>query len=409
MEYTISTHNGSNVSQEHNLRNRSITDKENHINREGIHETWLHIGMRDAYHKLFDDYMLEYNSLQKREDRKIHNYFNHVRDDSRKHTAYELIISIGSKNNRPDDKIAKKIMFDFCKNWASRNPNLVMIGAYYHADEVGVPHVHIDYIPVAEGYQRGMRRQNGLVKSLGNMGFIKNGKDTAQIQWERRENNVLEKLCLSYGLEIVHPEKEKPIRHLEKKDYIMQQNVREYKKASEHFKQAIEELQRAVELMHCSSGSIPEWIRKKKTFTGKEEYIINGEDMPKLFKVFNVARECTYHFPKFGKEEKSFFAKAMDDIKFAYEQYANSFLVDERQAYEHAINILSKKVDDLERDKVDLKQDIQLMVRKIKTQKDEIDNMTLFIDDLELTSEYKIHKKQQEFNKQYSQGLEIER
>ena len=38
MGVTISTHNGSSVSREHNIRNRKITDKEEHIDREGHYE-----------------------------------------------------------------------------------------------------------------------------------------------------------------------------------------------------------------------------------------------------------------------------------------------------------------------------------------------------------------------------------
>ena len=81
-----------------------------------------------------------------------------------------------------------------------------MIGAYYHADEDGVPHVHIDYIPVATGYVNGMTTQSALVKALGQQGFTKEGKETAQIKWERRENAELEKWCNAFGIEeIDHP------------------------------------------------------------------------------------------------------------------------------------------------------------------------------------------------------------
>ena len=47
----------------------------------------------------------------------------------------------------------------FYDGWKERNPRLELIGAYYHADEDGVPHVHIDYIPVATGYVNGMSTQ----------------------------------------------------------------------------------------------------------------------------------------------------------------------------------------------------------------------------------------------------------
>ena len=95
---------------------------------------------------------------------------------------------IGVYGKEVDDDTGKQIMRDFVDSWKERNPNLDMIGAYYHADEQGKnPHVHIDYIPVAHGYRRGLDTQNGLVKALGEMGIQKNGRSTAQIQWEAKQ------------------------------------------------------------------------------------------------------------------------------------------------------------------------------------------------------------------------------
>lgn len=46
-----------------------------------------------------------------------------------------------------------------------------MIGAYYHQDEPqGTPHLHIDYICVAE-CNRGMKLQNSLTRALAAQGF----------------------------------------------------------------------------------------------------------------------------------------------------------------------------------------------------------------------------------------------
>lgn len=54
-------------------------------------------------------------------------------------------------------------MRKFVEEWQERNPNLELIGAYYHGDEPGAePHVHLDYIPVAHGYTKGIETQTGL-------------------------------------------------------------------------------------------------------------------------------------------------------------------------------------------------------------------------------------------------------
>lgn len=205
MGFTIATHNGSVVAREHNIRNEKVVSKESHIDLQGEHETWVDEKPREAYKRLFGGAVERYNDKQSREDRKITNYYADVCKDAKKHPVYEMIISIGNRDNMVNEQTGKAIMRDFVDGWKERNPNLELIGAYYHADEEGVPHVHCDYIPVAHGYSRGMDTQNGLVKALGEMGFEKQGKATAQILWEHRENNTLETLCKARGLDIEHP------------------------------------------------------------------------------------------------------------------------------------------------------------------------------------------------------------
>ena len=214
MGVTISTHNGSVVAREHNIRNEKVTSKESHIDPNGVFEVWHDEKVRDAYHRLFDEAVEQYNAKQTRPDRRIKNYYKDVCDDVKKHAAYEMIIAVGCRNGETiDDSVGKEIMREFVDGWRERNPNLEMIGAYYHADEQGVPHVHIDYVPVAHGYTKGMATQNGLVKALSEMGFEKQGRDTAQIQWERRENECLDGLCRARGLEVDHPKVERA-KHL---------------------------------------------------------------------------------------------------------------------------------------------------------------------------------------------------
>lgn len=206
---TISTHNGSAVHQGHNVRQENIVSKEEHIDPNGIHEVWKHEPVRQAYHRLFDDAVREYNEKQTREDRQIKNYYNKMRDSDTQHPAYEMIIGVYPQaGEQMTEEQGRAILKEFCDTWQERNPNLEMIGAYYHADEEGEPHVHIDYIPVAHGYTRGMETQAGLVKALGEMGFEKQGRATAQIQWEQRENAFLDKLCRGHGLEVSHPKQE---------------------------------------------------------------------------------------------------------------------------------------------------------------------------------------------------------
>lgn len=212
MKVTIATHNGSAVARDHNIRNERVVSKETHIDPNGVYEIWHDEKVRDAYKRIFGGAVQDYNERQERTDRKIKNYYKTVCDDKKKHPVYEMIIGIYGKDENgvqlcPEEQ-GRAIMKDFVDGWKDRNPNLELIGAYYHADEQGEPHVHIDYVPVAHGYKKGMNTQNGLVKAFGEMGIEKQGKATAQMQWEKRENDHLDMLCRARGLEVGHPKEQ---------------------------------------------------------------------------------------------------------------------------------------------------------------------------------------------------------
>ena len=224
MGVTISTHNGSAVAREHNIRNPKVVSKEAHIKPNGKFEIWHDEKPRDAYNRLFGQALEEYNNKQKRSDRKIRDYYNHICNDKMKHPVYEMIIAVGSRDNTVDEETGYSVLRAFYDGWKQRNPNLELIGAYYHADEDGVPHIHIDYVPVATGYVNGMTTQSALVKALGQQGFHKEGKATAQIKWEKRENTELEKLCNSFGIDVEHPLIEGR-KHIETERYKFQAQV----------------------------------------------------------------------------------------------------------------------------------------------------------------------------------------
>lgn len=212
MKVTIATHNGSAAHRDHNIRNEKVVSKEDHIDPKGVHENWIDERPRDAYDRIFGDAVDRYNVKQTREDRKITSYYNQIRDSEKQHPVYEMIIGVYSKDHNKGvmmpEEDQKAILREFVDGWKERNPNLELIGAYYHADEEGEPHVHCDYVPVAHGYSKGIDTQAGLVKALGEQGFTKQGKDTAQVLWQRRENKALEDLCKARELTVLHPREE---------------------------------------------------------------------------------------------------------------------------------------------------------------------------------------------------------
>ena len=109
----------------HNARVPRIVNGEEHIDISRPHKTILNCGsLEKCYQQIFDEAVEEYNAKQTRKERKITNYLEHVTNDKRrgKHNgkadgarkpAYELIMQLGNRRNRPDDKKAAAILEDF--------------------------------------------------------------------------------------------------------------------------------------------------------------------------------------------------------------------------------------------------------------------------------------------------------
>lgn len=235
MAYTISFQNRPQANRDHNIRNTKITQKEQHIDPKGHYEIWHDETLRDAYNRIFGAAVEEYNAKQTRTDRKILDYLKKIKDNNLKNPkkpVYECIVQVGNRDNQPPEEVSRAILRQFYEDWEKSNPQLEIIGAYYHADEPnGTPHMHIDYVPVGEGYKRGLRKQNSLSKALEMQGFkdmrkVNNKTLTPQQQWQYKEVARLEALCISdrFDIEVFHPQREHR-EHLSKQDYILQQQI----------------------------------------------------------------------------------------------------------------------------------------------------------------------------------------
>lgn len=236
---TISTHNGSTLSQRHNRRDKKITDKEKHIKKDGQYEIWGDVDIKKAYKVIFDKAIADYNENQKRKDRQIKDYYEKIEQDKKKHTCYEMIVGVYGEDSTPEQK--KEILKEFAKDWKQRNPNLVMVGCYWHNDEEGEQHIHIDYIPVYRS-NKGLRLQNGLNKALEQQGIAQGESihETRQILWEKRENAYLELLCEEKGLEVKRSKETR--QHESTREYKLRQSEQE----KEELKTKYSELENAA-------------------------------------------------------------------------------------------------------------------------------------------------------------------
>ena len=114
-----------------------------------------------VFNKSFSNELLEYNNKQKRDDRKIDDYFKHV-ESSDKDIAVEIIIQISDKYYWDENPDKRKFMEDVyreqIKDLQEMFPNLIITNAMQHLDEAS-PHIHILGIPKATDYKRGLLAQ----------------------------------------------------------------------------------------------------------------------------------------------------------------------------------------------------------------------------------------------------------
>lgn len=276
-QVTISTHGGYVVAWEHNRRDPEYVKHEPHIDPDGQHETWADCSLRAFYEKTFEpariayderardsrkigkpylDYLTERAAELDRENEQIRAANGEAKAWNELHAeeieagtlekrklgkekpvtrpVYEEIIGVYPQDGLElTDEQCREILYLHVMgdgtpehpSWQQRHPGLKLIGAYYHADEPDGdgPHVHIDYVPVAE-CTRGMAVQNSLEKALAKEGLRSGVKVTAidgqehlvtaREQWSAVENNHLQELCEEKGYEVLHPQRGKKSVHL---------------------------------------------------------------------------------------------------------------------------------------------------------------------------------------------------
>ena len=221
---------------------------------------------------MFGAAIKEYNETQKRKDRKITNYYNKIKDEQNKSYCYEMIAQVGNYKSKPSEELQEKILKEFFDEFKNKYPNMKIVGGVIHQDESGCQHLHLDYIPIKH-CEKGLKCQVSMSGALREMGYEDKGKFSEQplIYWTRDCNNLLEGICNKYGLEIIHPEREKSIEKKQKHQAI--KSFRDDK--------ILEDLQSTFdELSHQNEEIIKEISKNKNEYIDKyNTYKINVEKM----------------------------------------------------------------------------------------------------------------------------------
>lgn len=256
MAQTVSVHNGNSatVGQEHNDRDPEYLKyhvNQEHVVPDGYHKSIVNEPIEEAINRIFADALEEYNA-KKRADtkhpgREIHDYYEHLTNqlnENKKRKAvkgnksgfeamqpcYEVIVQIGNCEtvnsrvndtydpNKLDPVLAEEMLLEAIERTKKQfmipavdkegNPILdengnqktwcciEIIGLYIHDDEIqkGI-HAHIDYVPVAHNYKRGLSMQPGLTGALTEMGLV---ADKIEEVAEERTRLMMEKYGIEY-------------------------------------------------------------------------------------------------------------------------------------------------------------------------------------------------------------------
>lgn len=208
--------------------NRDLTDKQKendwhkHIDWSKSHENVYldQTPLRDKFSEIFDGAVADYNAKQKRKDRRIDDYFQKVQDDKTLEPQREFIVQVGNiddyrtendkgeptGNSEADVKrnkeLANEILLEYYKSFKKRNPQLMIYNAVIHNDEAS-PHLHLNVIPVAEGYKQGMKRRPSFNKALREQGVKadENNNKSLWVNFRNQEVSALADLMRERGIE----------------------------------------------------------------------------------------------------------------------------------------------------------------------------------------------------------------
>lgn len=201
--------------------NRVITAHNVDISRTSDNVTYAKIGLHDFYEQIFGEALAEYNAKQKRADRQITDYYEHVKKSGKGKLFYEVVVQFGDLHDcgvgSENWKTAQAMLDEYMQKFEKRNPNLKVFNAVMHLDE-STPHLHIDFVPVAHKGQRGMPLKNSMSGALREQGFSSaNRMENEWTTWSESERSFMEQILLKHGLRREDKNVHRP--HLSVEDY----------------------------------------------------------------------------------------------------------------------------------------------------------------------------------------------
>ena len=189
-----------------NHNRRSFTAENVDPKRSSMNVMYRDEPIQKVYHELFDEAVNRYNAKQKRKDRCINDYYEHLRTGKQEKLFHELIVQIGNKDDMgvltENGALAKELLDEYMQGFQERNPTLRVFGAFLHMDEA-TPHLHIDFVPYVSGWKgKGLDTKVSLKQALKALGFAGGSKRESELnQWINAEKEQLAAVMERHGIE----------------------------------------------------------------------------------------------------------------------------------------------------------------------------------------------------------------
>lgn len=365
--------------------NRKYKNKNNQeLDPEKSHENVIIVGtnniiedVKKVYKDEFIEAVYDYNMKQKREDRKILDYYEQINNDKQTNLAVEMLFQLGDSEHWKDKSMEeKKKMVNIYSKAIDilKDRNIITAQATVHLDESS-PHMHLIAVPIAENNKRGVSKQVSQNKVLTIKAIKEIREEIEKVFINEYKKTYKEDITLKKGSEI--PE------HLDVKKYKKAKEIMKVAKDYEYNNDIKDTLEAELENTKEEIKEIKEKLNKAEK--EKENNIEKIEDVKT--ETNNLTSELTkLETSKKNKE------KEKDDIEKELDLYQQKI-----KDYKDQIQKDKEEAEKLEEEQKKIEADLKEKEKKIKDIKDEIDKKNKDYND-SLTEKNNLEEKQKKLD-----------
>lgn len=350
--------------------NRKYKNKNNQeLDPEKSHENVVIVGtnniiedVKKVYKDVFTEAVYDYNMKQKREDRKILDYYNQINNDKQTNLAVEMIFQLGDSEHWKDKSMEeKKKMVNIYSKAIDilKDRNIITAQATVHLDESS-PHLHLVAVPVAENNKRGLSKQVSQNKVLTIKAIKEIREEIEKVFINEYKKTYKEDITLKKGSEL--PD------HLDVKKYKKAKEILKVAKDYEYNNDIKDTLEAELENTKEEIKEIKEKLNKAET--EKENKIEEIEDVKK------ETNKLTTELTKL-ETSKNTKEKEKDDLEKELDLFQQKI-----KDYKEQIEKDKEEAERLEEEQKKIEEDLKAQEKKNRDVKDEIDKKNKEYNDL---------------------------